>query len=173
MFGARVTCPRWDWNSASWSVASLPWMPMWERTQLMPVSRWRLDSSARMILCSMPGLGGLPLHMHRAWTVLQAAMLSESRRSMSLSRFDSRLIAMPSLSASATLARRWNVILGEKGLRGHNLVGLDIGNLGNYYDWRPYQYVNYRCHKLHVILLTSGRLAISSMVASSKRPAYL
>ena len=36
-----------------------------------------------------------------------------------------------------------------------------------YYDWRPYQYVKYRYHKLHVILLTSGRLAISSMVEAA------
>lgn len=68
----------------------------------MPVSRWRLSASARAILISMPDLRGLPLD--RLSAELYAAILSVSRRSMSCPRLDSRLSAMPSRPASATLA---------------------------------------------------------------------
>ena len=78
---------------------------MWDLTQLTPVSRpaRSLSCSARMILFSMPDLGGSPRASPFAeWT---AVMLSVSSRSMSLSLFASRLRASPNLSASATLAR--------------------------------------------------------------------
>ena len=75
VLAAPATSPLYEWKVACWSASSLPRIPMWALTQVMPVSRLRTGRriGACLISRSMPGLGAVPFA--RLIVVAFAAML--------------------------------------------------------------------------------------------------
>ena len=99
--------PRNDWYVACRSASSLPLMPMWALTQLMPVSSDRVSRLRRAVLmsCSIRGRGAAPLL--RLMTDAFAAMLSVRTRSMSSSVCNASSTPRLSLSATVVMGPRY------------------------------------------------------------------